>query len=320
MIKTDQVTYLEMLAIIALTEAEDNKGDVGTIISHLDKIATKDLHKILKAIAHPVIESLIIGALANRNDADGDELTSLVAVKKDHRVQRDLCNAAATVYLRTYRTPSKEQLKALFIASTPAVYEVAARILAGVPKGELPKFLPDTAMCFSELVMDEFKERNDPVGENLPDMLNLPHLSQGSRIAILDTLRNDPRVTLDYLLTLGDNKLALSLVWDRAKEMPIVDQIVIYSDARQEEIQDAILHSLGERPQEDLESIEVELLMERAKTASVQKTLLRIFGTRLPIQRLLELRTLTIDEKASAAFKSIFKARGEELLEFLTAP
>lgn len=318
MVETDQTARLKMLAVIALAESEDGRWNPNDVKPHLGHISTEDLQKALAATQYCIIELHIVRELGTREDITAKKLMELTSATKHVAVQQALCEAAATLQMEKSEPPSMETIKGLYTfgVATPTIKQVIQHALCGVSKGELPKFI---GQDIDYLIIDEFKRRNDPIGERLLQLLDMD-LAKSTQEAVVAMIRHDRRITPDHLFTVHNHAMVGWVLHEKLKGASLEEKRAWYKDG-QEAARMAIIASC----EDDLRKLSdvtetTAFLIDHAGSPAIHATIVRTLGKYIPIRQLLELREQTTDATVVSTFKTLFGERYHELQKFLASP
>lgn len=317
MITTDQTARLKMLAAMALAEAEDGRSDPDAVIPYLDKISTADLEKILAATKYCIIELHIVKELGTREDMTAKRLMELTTKTEHAAVKKALCEAATKLQVARKLPLTMEEFNALSASGvTGSAKEAIEYTLQNAPKGVLSNFLSQTFESTQYLVINEFKRRNDPIGERLLDLLDMK-LSKSTREEVTTMIRRDPRITPKHLLAVTNSETVNQIFYEKIKNAPVTDKLAWYREAG-ESFRSAIIVSLEKDFGPEVEA-SIDTLIERSRSSAIHAMIIRILGKHLPIEQLLSLRDRTTDKMVTDAFAEVFGVRYKELQKFLAS-
>lgn len=319
MAETDQVARLKMLTIIALAESEDGRWDPDGVKLYLGQISTEDLQKMLAATRYCIIELHIVKELGTRKDITAEKLMELLSTTEHAAVQKALCEAAAAIHA-TRKAPLRiEEINSMSASGvTGPIKEAIEYTLLTMPRGSLPGFFAQARESVRQLVLNELKRRNDPIGEELLQLLDI-NLTKDTQEAIVAMIRHDPRITPDHLFAIHNSEMVRRVLYEKLKDASLEAKKVWYKDAK-EAVRTAIITSC----EDDLRKLSdmtetTAFLIDHAGTPAVHTTIIRILGKHIPIKQLLELRERTTNKDAIRAFATLFGERYHELQKFLAS-
>lgn len=319
MVETNQVARLKMLTVIALAESEDGRWDPDGVKPHLGQISTEDLQRVLAATQYCIIELHIVKELGTRKDITAEKLMELLSTTEHAAVQKALCEAAAAIHAASKAPLSIEEVNSMSASGvTGPIKEAIEYALLAVPKGGLPGFFAQARESVRQLVLNELKRRNDPIGEGLLQLLDIG-LSKDAQEAVVTMIRHDRRITPDHLFTVHNHAMVGWVLHEKLKGASLEEKKIWYKDAK-EAVRTAIVTSCEDDLRELPDMTETTtFLIDHAGTPAVHATIIRMLGKHMPIKQLLELRERTTNKDVINAFATLFGERYRELQEFLVS-
>lgn len=304
-VETVPAARLKMLAAIAIAEAEDGRGDPADVKPFMGAISTEDLQQIFAATKYCMIERYIIEELYVRNDMTSKRFLELIPNTSHDSIQDIICEIVKAMPQTAYL--SLEDILSLY--QNGMLERMSKTLLplalAHVPKGDLPKIVAQFKSAASAAIY-EFKRRNDPVNEGLLTVLTMD-ISLDARSAIINMLENDQRIKpehiIDVMLELPENAMIQHLFYSKAKDAPIAKKQVWYQIAK-ESFQLAIIEGFDCNRTNAISYI--DFFISHSRTDSVHAAVVRTFGTHLPLEHLLELRSNTTNKEVADVFSELF--------------
>lgn len=315
MIETDKTAWLKMLAAMALAEAKDSRSDPHKVEPYLSKISTKDLKTAIVATNYCMIAVAIAEELGTREDMTVTELLRLTDMVAHEGTKKTLHEVAAKVQAARNEPCDMETVKKLctFGMTYAAIKKVVELSLQSVPKGKLPDFL---GQDMDRLIVNEFKRRNDPIGERILSVLNAK--TAGTiRESIMDMACNDPRVQVEHVFATKSNDLTRSLLYQKLKPLPLEQKIEYYRTASMD-FQATILQSI-KTDEQPMTKRSIDILLYTPCSSEVRASVIRTLGKQLPMEQLLEMRAETDNKELAEAYAEVFEVRLPELKTFLAS-
>lgn len=322
-VQTDPKARLKLLAAIALAEATDGRGDPDAVKPYLKKISTAGLQVAFIATKYCLIQRYIIEELYDRENFKARDALELLPTTEHQSIKQLLCDTAATIMVEQNECMYADDVLKLFeFEATESINALFKKALQNVPKGELPKLLEKNLKGAAiDRIVEEFKRRNDPIGENLLQLLAM-EIPEMVRNHIGELLRRDPRVMPQHILVMAsqlpDDKTTRNLFYAKIAMAPIDGKKKWYQTAEQESFRLMIVGSFSNNIKEALPHIDY-FFYALARTDAVRAAVIRTLGPHLPLEKLLELRSETGSKTVTDVFANIFGDRYQELQKFLAS-